>query len=101
MRSERPWGQTVWALTARLESRLASEGLGSCQCGVVRDAFWKAPLAAERGPHERLCPGAGLGVRILEVPTVSWSWDTYTDKLCPMLLVPLQRWEEGPGQYFS
>lgn len=56
-------------------ARLKSLGLllkasGAVSCGVVRDTFWKVPLAAERGPHQKLCPGAGLGIRILEVPTV-------------------------------
>lgn len=36
------------------EPRLDSEGLGSCQCGVVRDALWEMSLAAESGPQEGL-----------------------------------------------
>lgn len=36
------------------ESALDSEGLGSHHRGVVRDAFWTVPPAAESGPGEGL-----------------------------------------------
>lgn len=92
------------------ESRLACEGLGSRQCGVGRDAFWKVPWAAESGPQERLeeehcVPGhwtwgqsLGGAHSLVESRHI---YIIYIDQLCPMLLVPLQKWEEGRGQYFS
>lgn len=106
LRSESPWGQTIQALIARLKSLgWLLKASGAVSVGWAEMHSGRCPglqkVAYSRGwRRSTVCPGTGLGGRVLEVPTVWWSQDTCTDQLCPMLLVLLHKWEEGQGQYF-